>query len=124
MDPRWTAGGWLRVALLATVLSTDPGGGFPALAQALAQVVVDSPADGRETGPNLTVRGWALVPGQPYPGVDAVAVYQQGAGDAPREFLGMATYGLPRPDVAASLGRALPKNQPARPTLWAAADSA
>jgi hypothetical protein len=68
------------------------------------EVVVDRPEDGAESGPELTVRGWAHVPGHPDPGVDAVAVYLQGAGDDRGELLGTAVYGLLRPDVAASLG--------------------
>lgn len=104
MVTRWTAGRLLGLGLLVGLVGSYPGWLSAATAQVPVQVVVDTPEDGRASGPNLTVRGWAYVPGQPDPGVDAVAVYLQGAGDTPGEFLGTAVYGLPRPDVAASLG--------------------
>jgi hypothetical protein len=104
MRIRWAARRLLYLAVLTSLLGTYPTGPSAAWAQAPVQVVVDSPADGSESGPNLTVRGWAYVPGQSDPGVDAVAVYLRGAGENPGEFLGTAAYALPRPDVAATLG--------------------
>src|SRR3954447_8750850 len=72
-------------------------------AQAPVQVVVDAPADGSTTGPELTVWGWAAAAAGSAPGIAAVAVYADGQGDDRGRFLGAATYGILRADVAAAL---------------------
>ena len=72
-------------------------------AQAPVQVVVDAPADGSTTGPELTVWGWAAAGAGSAPGIDAVAVYVDGQDDDRGRFLGAATYGILRADVAVAL---------------------
>jgi hypothetical protein len=104
MMATWAAGRLLCLAVLANLLGSWTSGPSAASAQAPVEVVVDRPEDGAESGPELTVRGWAYARGQPDPGVDTVAVYLQGAGEDRGELLGTAAYGLSRPDVAASLG--------------------
>src|SRR5689334_4209993 len=130
--PRWTSGvfarrlaGWrvppvrrarpaarrfavcsrLRTRLLVVLLGLLAGalgGVTSAGAQGPVQVVVDAPANGSTVGPEFTVQGWATSPSGAS-GVDLVAVYADGDGDAPGRFLGTATYGLSRPDVVAAL---------------------
>ncbi len=98
--------GWLLARLLGLVVLLGASTGWPATAwaQAPVQVSLDAPTDGSQTGPELTVRGWAYASSQPAPGVDAVAVYLDGEVDSRGRFLGTATYGLPRPDVAVAVG--------------------
>jgi hypothetical protein len=69
-------------------------------------VVIDTPRGGA-SGPQLYVSGWAADPRSPSgTGVERVEVYLDGERDAGGTFLGRATYGLARPDVAAHLGDA------------------
>ncbi|HLH24359.1 MAG TPA: hypothetical protein VK066_17695 [Chloroflexota bacterium] len=97
--PRW------RLARLIALLALLAAGlrPAPAAAQAPVQVVLDAPADSSTIGAEVTVRGWASAASDAA-GVDAVAVYVDGEGDDRGRFLGTASYGLPRPDVATALG--------------------
>jgi hypothetical protein len=72
-------------------------------AQAPVQVMVDAPANGSTVGPEFTLYGWASSAAGAS-GVDVVAVYADTDGERLGRFLGLATYGLPRPDVVAALG--------------------
>src|SRR5436305_5939500 len=92
------------LALLLGLLAGFAAGTAVGWAQTPVQVVVDGPADGSTTGPELTVWGWASAGAGSASGVDAVAMYADGQDDDRGRFLGAASYGLPRPDVAAALG--------------------
>src|SRR3954453_9781121 len=97
-------GAWrARHALLLGLLVGFAAGTAVGWAQAPVQVVVDAPADGSTTGPELTVWGWAAAAAGSAPGIDAVAVYADGQGDDRGRLLGTATYGILRADVAAAL---------------------
>ena len=62
--------GWLLARLLGLVVLLGASTGWPATAwaQAPVQVALDAPTDGSQTGPELTVRGWAYASSQPAPG--------------------------------------------------------
>src|SRR5213592_1771839 len=97
-------GAWrVRPLLLLGLLAGFAGWTAVGWAQAPVQVVVDAPADGSTTGPELTVWGWAAAAAGSGPSVDAVAVYVDGQGDDRGRLLGAATYGILRADVAAAL---------------------
>jgi len=68
---------------------------------------VDAPASGSTSGPNFTVSGWALDRGAGSgSGIDAVHVYaypNPGSGTMP-VFLGVATLGRSRSDIAVAFG--------------------
>jgi hypothetical protein len=56
---------------------------------------------------SVFVAGWALDRGAPQgSGIDTVHVWAQPVGGGSASFLGVATYGIPRPDVAAAYGDA------------------
>jgi hypothetical protein len=58
-------------------------------------------------GQGVFVGGWAIDRGAPQgSGIDTVHVWAQPVSGAPATFLGVATYGIPRPDVAAAFGDA------------------
>jgi lysophospholipase L1-like esterase len=71
-----------------------------------ALMTLDAPAPGSTHFPSsLVVSGWAADVGAASgTGVDAVHVYAFPAGGGPALFLGVADYGIPRPDVGAFLG--------------------
>jgi YVTN family beta-propeller protein len=73
--------------------------------RAPAQVVIDAPAAGTVKTP-FTIAGWAVDPVliTRGPGVDVVHIWAYPASGAPPVFLGQATYGKTRFDVAAYLG--------------------
>ncbi len=72
-----------------------------------AQVVVERPLPGTSISVQASISGWAVDPSGPGSGVDAVHVYLDGEPGQPRaRFLGQASYGQPRPDVARTLGDA------------------
>ncbi|MSQ24654.1 MAG: hypothetical protein EXR58_08980 [Chloroflexi bacterium] len=67
-------------------------------------VGVDNPKPGERVAGEVAIRGWAADRNSPSgTGVDAVHVYLDGPSSVGR-FLGAATYGSSRSDVAASLG--------------------
>jgi hypothetical protein len=73
------------------------------------RVFIDSPIENGSMTQPFTIAGWAIDLGAAAgPGVDAIHVYaypNPGSGQHP-VFLGAATYGTPRPDVAAAFGDA------------------
>src|SRR5579883_3355510 len=72
-----------------------------------AQVVVERPLPGTSISVQADISGWAIDPTGPGTGIDAVHVYLDGEPGQPRaRFLGQASYGQPRPDVARTLGDA------------------
>jgi acyl-CoA thioesterase I len=72
-----------------------------------SRLVIDAPPTGATTLQPFVAAGWAADPGAASgPGVDAIHVYATALTGGPPIFLGFATYGLGRPDVAAFLGDA------------------
>ena len=68
-------------------------------------MALDSPAAGATTTSPITVAGWAIDAGDfSGSGVDAVHVWALPEDSRPPQFLGVATYGLSRPDVGAIFG--------------------
>ncbi len=86
--------------------AAEPGGApeSPAVTSSTTLVAIDRPVAGAVVPLRFTVRGWAVDPEAPGSGVDAVHVYLDGeAGQG--YFLGAATYGEEREDVADQLGQ-------------------
>lgn len=70
-------------------------------------MAVDAPADGAVLPSAFHVTGWAIdLASETGPGVDAIHVYAFPAGGGAPIFLGAASYGLRRDDVAAAFGGA------------------
>jgi hypothetical protein len=70
-----------------------------------AQVVIERPLPGTSISVQAHISGWAVDPSGPGTGIDAVHVYLDGEPGQPRaRFLGQASYGQQRPDVARTLG--------------------
>jgi hypothetical protein len=70
-------------------------------------IIVDTPTAGAVSTAGFTVSGWALSRSVPTaPGVDAVHVWAAPASGGSPIFLGAATMGLSRPDVAEVFGSA------------------
>ena len=68
-------------------------------------MALDSPAAGAATISPITVAGWAIDAGDfSGSGVDAVHIWALPEDSRPPQFLGVATYGLSRPDVGAIFG--------------------
>lgn len=69
-------------------------------------IAIDAPAASATVSPAFEIRGWAIDGAAPDgTGVDAIHVYlAANDGASQPAFLGVATYGLSRPDVAASYG--------------------
>jgi hypothetical protein len=76
----------------------------PGAAATTALVAVDRPAAGASTPQRFTLIGWAVDPDGPGSGVDAVHLYLDGEAGV-GHFLGAATYGEERLDVAEQLGQ-------------------
>ena len=67
--------------------------------------MLDAPTPNSTVGTTVTISGWSIDRGAPSgPGVDAVHVWAFPASGAAAQFLGVATYGLARPDVGAAFG--------------------
>ena len=65
---------------------------------------IDNPKNGAGISGRLKIEGWALeTSAQTCTGITAIHVYD-GPANGAANFIGQATYGLPRPDVANSLG--------------------
>ncbi len=96
----------LLTALVAALWGLRPDAHWPAAAQdGQAQVVVERPLPGTTVSTQVHISGWAVDPAGPATGIDAVHVYMDGEPGQPRaRFLGAASYGQPRPDVARALG--------------------
>jgi hypothetical protein len=72
-----------------------------------AQVVIERPLPGTSISVQGNISGWAVDPAAPGTGIDAVHVYLDGEpGQPAARFLGQASYGQQRPDVARTLGDA------------------
>jgi len=68
------------------------------------RIAVDLPAPGASLSQPFAIAGWALDTGAPSgTGIDAVHVWAFPVSGAPR-FVGVAAYGIPRPDVGAAFG--------------------
>jgi hypothetical protein len=93
-----------RLSLVIGVLLAWSAWASTVRAQPPAQLVVDFPAEQSEVGPELTIRGWAVGPAEAGTVVDTIHVYLGSPEGGIEGFLGAASYGLPRPDVAASAG--------------------
>jgi hypothetical protein len=68
------------------------------------RIFLDSPANGSLVQPTFSVGGWAVDLGSPVgsgTGVPTVHVWARPTGGAPAIFLGGATMGIGRPDIAA-----------------------
>jgi uncharacterized repeat protein (TIGR03803 family) len=66
---------------------------------------IDEPANGVVIGNSLTVSGWSIDRGAPAgTGVSAIHAWALPTSGAPGAFLGVASYGLPRPDVGSVFG--------------------
>jgi hypothetical protein len=91
-------------ALLAVAVPAVPALGQPT--SGTATISIDAPTDGATVtnGTAVGIGGWAADPGGSGTGVDTVRVYLDNRMDAGGTLLGDATYGTPRPDVAAALG--------------------
>lgn len=103
------ARGWVTLAaavaaVLLPLLAARPAAAAPAADSGSTLVVIDTPRGGT-TSTQLYVSGWAADPRSASgTGVDAVEVYLDGEAGADGTYLGQATYGLARPDVASHLG--------------------
>jgi hypothetical protein len=98
----------LAIALILATAGLTLGPTWRVAAQdSGAQVVVERPLPGTSISVQASISGWAVDPAGPGTGVDAVHVYLDGEPGQPRaRFLGQASYGQPRPDVARTLGDA------------------
>jgi hypothetical protein len=95
---------WLAAGLALAPLAAAPVWAAPTADASSTLVVIDTPR-GDAAGTQLYISGWAADPRSAGgTGVDRVDVYLDGERDAGGTFLGRATYGLARPDVAAHLG--------------------
>src|SRR5829696_682617 len=98
----------LLEVLLGTALWFVPASGLwsAGAQEGGIQVVVERPLPGTTIAVQSEISGWAV---NPYAttgtGIDAVHVYMDGEPGQPRaRFLGAASYGLNRPDVARTMG--------------------
>ncbi len=70
-----------------------------------AQLSIEAPSSGATVSGNMTISGWAVDLTSPSgSGIDAVRLYWDAPSEEGGVGLGVATIGLPRPDVDASLG--------------------
>jgi glucose/arabinose dehydrogenase len=69
-----------------------------------AIVQIDAPAQGSQVRQPFGLSGWAIDPTAPTPGIATLHVWAFPATGAPPQFLGVATHGASRPDVAAFFG--------------------
>ena len=94
--------------------TVDGGWGTPKLMDATVQspvsnprMWVDLPAQNQTLGSSVLIAGWALDLGSTSgPGVDTLHIYAVPAGQTTPVWLGVATYGHARPDVAGAFGSA------------------
>jgi hypothetical protein len=71
----------------------------------LPDLTLDNPADGSSLGRPFMISGWAINRGETSgTGVDGVHIYAFPVAGGAAIFLGVPTYGLPRPDVGAAFG--------------------
>jgi hypothetical protein len=96
-----------------------PGGAFVGTAVPVNRMFVDTPAPGTALSGPFTISGWAFEDGGADEGVDAIHVWALPVAAGAPQFLGVATLGVLRPDVAAYYG--LPQYQHSGYTLSAPA---
>jgi hypothetical protein len=66
---------------------------------------IDQPPNGVVIGASLTISGWSIDRGAPTgTGVNTIHVWALPTSGAPGVLLGVATYGIPRPDIGALFG--------------------
>lgn len=96
------------VLCLALVSGVSAWPSWQAAAQADVQLVVERPRANEVASTTLEIAGYAYDPSAPEgTGIDAVHVYLDGEpGERMARFLGEASYGLRRPDVAQRVGDA------------------
>jgi len=69
------------------------------------RMAIDSPIAGASVAGAFTIKGWAIDTGATAgPGVDVIHVYAMLVGGSTPIFLGVGTYGTPRPDIAGMFG--------------------
>jgi hypothetical protein len=68
------------------------------------QMSLEAPANGAAVSQPFPVSGWAIHPGNATTGVTGVHVYATPVAGGPAVFLGVATYGVPRPDIGGIFG--------------------
>ncbi len=107
----WAGGLVTALMLLQTVSAAAwgpaPYGGLqPSLSQdCTTQLSIETPSAGSSVAGNMTVSGWAVDLTSPSgSGIDAVRLYWDAPSEEGGVGLGVATIGLPRADVDASLG--------------------
>jgi parallel beta-helix repeat protein len=116
---RFAASGWLLAAALAPGDYNIAVYARSTVAQAFNQVVtravtvvqsrtlitIDTPTAGASLSQPFTISGWAIdLASVSGPGVHAVHAYAFPSSGGPPIFLGAASYGVARPDVAAAFG--------------------
>lgn len=95
------AAGELYVVCLGsgTIVALDPGQLAP-----LPLIQIDAPAAGGTVAQPFAIAGWALDRAAATAGISTLHVWAFPATGAAPRFLGVADYGLSRPDVAAAFG--------------------
>jgi fibronectin-binding autotransporter adhesin len=94
-------------APLGDPIAVHPGGNvglFVSTAVPANRMVVEAPPMGATLSSEFTLSGWAFQEGAPGIGVDAIHVWAYAAGGGTPQFLGTATLGDARPDIAALFG--------------------
>lgn len=106
----WRSRGW-RVALATTLalvaLGAPPLASPVRTVQAAPILVVEAPEPDATVAGAARFAGWAANPEAAAPtgtGIDDISLWLTGTPGAPSQRLGAATLGVPRPDVADSLG--------------------
>jgi hypothetical protein len=96
----------LQVFALSTVTGTfNNVRAVPITILATGRIAVDTPSPGAVTGQPFLIAGWALDLGAASgSGVNAVHVYALPLAGGPMQFVGVAAYGTPRPDLGAIFG--------------------
>jgi hypothetical protein len=93
--------------LIGTQTPYDPaftGGVFVATAVPVNRMTIDVPAPSTTLSGPFAVTGWAFEENTTDAGIDAIHVWAIPIAGGPAQFLGVATLGLDRPDVAATFG--------------------
>jgi glucose/arabinose dehydrogenase len=84
-----------------TIIALKPPAAQPVPRDPVIQV--DTPSNGTHVRQPFTITGYALDPSAPNPGIGTIHVWAFSSTGQAR-FLGVATYGLSRPDIAAIYG--------------------
>jgi FG-GAP repeat len=96
-------------ATMALLSETEPYGPYPAglfvaTNVPLNRMAVNPPAPGAAISGPFAVAGWAFEENASDAGIDAIHVWAFPIAGGPAQFLGVATIGIERPDVAALFG--------------------